>query len=70
MVQELYDPIADPAELHDLSTAEPDTLAMLGGALDRFVAESKERRVEKPSVVPDSFVQALRERGYWTTADE
>jgi arylsulfatase A-like enzyme len=67
LVQELYDPIADPAELRDLSTAEPDTVATLGGALDRFVTESKERPVEKPSVVPDSFVQALRERGYWTT---
>jgi hypothetical protein len=69
MVQELYDPIADRAELHDLSTAEPDTVSTLGGALDGFVAESKERRVEKPSAVPDAFVQALRERGYWT-ADE
>ena len=69
MVQELYDPVADPAELHDLSTAEHDTVATLGGALDRFVAESKERRVEKPSVVPDSFVQALRERGYWTAGE-
>ena len=69
MVHELYDPVADPAELHDLSTAEPDTVSALGGALDRFVAESKERRVEKPVTVPDSFVQALRERGYWT-ADE
>jgi choline-sulfatase len=66
MVQELYDPIADPAELHDLSTAEPDTVATLGGELDRLVAEGKDRRVEKPASVPDSFVQALRERGYWT----
>jgi len=69
MVHELYDPMADPAELHDLSTAEPDTVSALGGALDRFVADSKERRVDKPATVPDSFVQALRERGYWA-ADE
>jgi len=69
VIHELYDPIADPAELHDLSAAEPDTVSTLGGALDRFVAEGKERRVEKPSTVPDSFVQALRERGYWTAEE-
>lgn len=69
MVHELYDPIADPSELHDLSAAEPATVTELGAALDRFVASSKERRVEKPSAVPDSFVQALRDRGYWSAEE-
>jgi choline-sulfatase len=65
MVHELYDPIADPSELHDLSSAEPDTVATLGAALDRFVAEGQARRMQAPSSVPASFVQSLRERGYW-----
>ena len=68
-VHELYDPIADPSELHDLSAAEPDTVAELGAALDRFVAATTERRAQAPAPVPDSFVQELKERGYWT-ADE
>jgi hypothetical protein len=59
-----YDPIADPAELHDLLTAEPDTVSTLEASL---IGSSRQRNaVEKPKTVPDSFAQARERRGYWT----
>ncbi len=65
-VYELYDPIADPGEVHDLAAAEPETLGELRRALDGFVSSRQRGPAEATSSVPDSFLQALRERGYWS----
>jgi arylsulfatase A-like enzyme len=65
-VHELYDPVGDPSELHDLSDVETGTVGALATVLDEFLARSKERPSDAPSAVPESFVEALRERGYWT----
>jgi arylsulfatase A-like enzyme len=64
---ELYDALRDPAELHDLAPARPETVRALGDLLRRRVAEAERLAAAIPSEavpVDAGTEEALRGLGY------